>query len=233
MKLLIVGATGGSGRAAVERALKLGHEITAFSRHASALNLNSPRLTTIDGDATDEQTMYAVMPGHDAVIVTLGISENPLRVRLFGPSATPMNVRSAGTRCVIEAMKAHQIRRIVVQASFGVGATRSKLRWIERAFFALLLKQQIADTELQDAAVVESGLDWVLVHPVHLTDGPDDAMPFYASDGATGAMKLSRRSVGNFLVHAATSAEFTGQTMALSGHPTAAMVRTQPGALSR
>ena len=75
MNVLVVGATGGSGRAAVEELLNAGHRVTAFSRHADTLEGLSDRLHTVNGDATDPDDVDGVVPGHDAVVVTLGITE--------------------------------------------------------------------------------------------------------------------------------------------------------------
>jgi hypothetical protein len=55
--------------------------------------------------------------GQDAVVVTLGISEHPLRVRLLGSAGTPLDVRSRGTAAVVAAMRTHGVRRLVVQSS--------------------------------------------------------------------------------------------------------------------
>lgn len=103
------------------------------------------------------------------------------------------------------------------QTSYGVGATRERLRFLDRLFFALLLKPQIADTEVQNQLVLESELEWTLIQPVHLTDAEDDAMPFASPHGEIARMSLSRRSVGRFLAQAAESGHFVGQSLALSG----------------
>ena len=155
--------------------------------------------------------------GQDAVVVTLGISENALKVRLRGTSHTPRDVRSAGTRNVIAAMQKHGVRKLVVQSSYGVGETREKLGFVDRLFFALILKPQIADTEKQEVRVRASGLDWVLVQPVHLTDGEEDEMPAYSTDGQVVLLKVSRHSVGRFLAEAVSDPRFVGRSVAVSG----------------
>jgi uncharacterized protein YbjT (DUF2867 family) len=155
--------------------------------------------------------------GKDAVVVTLGISENPLRVRFLGPRHTPLDVRSAGTRHAIAAMQRHGVRRLVVLSSYGVADTRSKLQFADRMFFDLILKPQIADTERQYREVSESGLDWVLVQPVHLTDAEEAGAPFASTDGETELLKVSRRSVARFLATAALQPEYVRQTVSLSG----------------
>lgn len=220
MKVLVVGATGGSGHAAVRQLLARGHEVSAFARRVAADLPTDPRLRCIVGDATNAEEMAHAVAGHDAVIVTLGIQENPFRVRLLGPARTAPNVRSAGTRNVIAAMRRHGLRRLVVQTTYGVGATRDKLDFVNRLFFSLVLKPQIADTEVQSAEVARSGLDWVLVQPVHLTDGADHEAPFVSLHGETAGMALSRRSVGRFLADAVESPQFVHKTVSLSRmHP--------------
>ena len=215
MKVLVFGATGGSGRAAIEHLLARQHEVSAFVRRA---DVALPReVNVIRGDVMNASDVERAARGHDAVIVTLGITENPFRVRLFGPARTPADVRSAGTRNIIAAMRQHGVRKLVVQSSYGVGASRERLSLVDRMLFALVLKPQIADTELQEADVIASGLDWTLVQPVHLTDAGEDSTPFASSSGDTGKQSVSRKSVGRFLAGAVTDPSWIGKSVALSG----------------
>jgi nucleoside-diphosphate-sugar epimerase len=216
-KVLVIGATGGTGRATIEALVKRGHRVTAFSRHAESLENSSDRVTLLNGDATNPDDVDRAVAGHDAVIITLGITENPLRVRLFGAARTPLDVRSAGTRNVIAAMRKHDVSRLVVQSSYGVGETRGRLRWVERLFFSLLLKPQIADTEVQELEVRDSGVDWVVAQPVHLTDEDRDNMPFASAVGEVREWKISRKGVARFLAMAAQGPDYVGQSVALSG----------------
>lgn len=216
-KVLVVGATGGTGRATVEALVRAGHEVTAFSRNASDVSTISERVRTINGDATNLEDVERAVLGHDAVIVTLGISENPLRVRLFGATRTPQDVRSAGTRNVIAAMRKHGVRRLVVQSSFGVGESRNDLRLVDRLVFNVLLKPQIADTEMQELEVRQSELDWVLARPVHLTADDDNGMPFASAEGKVQQWKVSRKNVATFLAQVAHTSEYAHQSVALSG----------------
>jgi putative NADH-flavin reductase len=216
MKVLVIGATGGSGRAAVQQLLGRGHFVTAFTR-GGQLDIEHASLAVVRGDATHADDVERAVRGQDAVVVTLGIRENPLRVRLFGAAHTPDSVRSEGTRHVIAAMKMHGVRRLVVQTTYGVGETRDKLGFVDSLFFKLLLKPQIVDSELQNAEVTASELDWVLAQPVHLTDSIEDPRPFLSVEGETGAMKVSRASVGRFLAEAVGDARYMRRSVAISG----------------
>lgn len=217
-KILVVGATGGSGRAAVAHFIGLGHRVTAFARTASTQYQHSELLTPLDGDVMNEADVDRAVQGHDAVIVTLGINENPLRVRFLGSKATAGDVRSAGTRHVIEAMNRHGVGRLVVQSSYGVGETRDQLGFVDKLFFTLLLKPQIADTEIQEQIVRASDRDWVIAQPVHLNDKDDVASdPYLSAAGETRAMKVARSSVARFLAKAALQPDYIGQSVAVSG----------------
>ena len=215
MKILVIGATGGSGRAATAELLRRGHTVTAFSRHASELRLDGD-LITFDGDATRPGDVASAMAGQEAVVVALGISESAVRVRLRGAAATASDVRSRGTAVAIDAARAAGVSRFIVQSSYGVGPTRRLLGATDRMIFALLLKPQIADTEKQEQAVRASGLEWTLVQPVHLTDGPD-AEPTVTTGRAPGATKVSRLSVARVLADAAEGQHGEGQTLSVSG----------------
>ena len=91
MKLIIFGATGGTGRQCVDQALAQGHQVTAFVRQPAALTVQHPDLTIIQGDITDQDAVQRAIPGHDVVISALGTRG--------GPAVLP-----EGTRNILEAM---------------------------------------------------------------------------------------------------------------------------------
>ena len=215
MRVLVVGATGGSGRAAVEALTGRGHEVTAFARRASAAFEGRAGVRAVDGDATVPGDVGRAVRGQDAVVVTLGISEPPLRVRLLGSRGTPLDVRSRGTAAVVAAMREHGVRRLVVQSSYGVGETRDRLPLSSRLVFALLLRPQIADHERQEWIVRDSGLDWSLVQPVYLTDGDEPAA--VSRSGDVQGMRVSRRAVGEVVADLAEAPGEGGRSVVVSG----------------
>jgi len=213
--IVVIGATGGSGRHTVKALRDQGHRVTALSRHASAQF--KPPVRAVDGSALDEATLRQAIRGQDAVIITLGISENPFRVRLFGPSHTPLNIRSAGTASVIRVMQELGVSRLIVQTTFGSGPSKGLLRTMDRLFFDWILKPQIIDTERQDELVRSSGLDWTIVQPVHLTDSTDASDELMASARlGVGQWSVSRQLVGTFHARALHNEQTIGQTIALS-----------------
>lgn len=215
MKVLVMGATGGSGRAAMEALLAQGHEVTALARRPQALPPR-PGLRVVFGDVLDAQQVGQAVRGQDAVVVTLGITEPALRVRLSGPRTTRMDVRSAGTRHALGAMQQHRVGRLVVLSAFGVGETRDRLPPLYKLFFAAVLKPQIDDTERQEEAVRASALAWTLVQPVNLTDEPRDTPPYVSPEGEVRGMRVARRQVGRMLAEALARPEWVRRTVAVS-----------------
>ncbi|MGY1625318.1 NAD(P)-dependent oxidoreductase [Geodermatophilus sp. SYSU D00965] len=215
MRVLVVGATGGSGRAAVDALTARGHEVTAFARRASAVYGERAGVRAVDGDVTVAADVERAVRGQDAVVVALGISESALRVRLLGSRGTPLDVRSRGTRTVVAAMRSAGVRRLVVQSSYGVGETRTRLPLSSRVVLALLLRPQIADHERQERLVRDSGLDWTLVQPVYLTDGDEPAT--VSADGDVEEWHVSRAAVGGVLADAVDGALPRGRSLAVSG----------------
>ncbi|HWZ58141.1 MAG TPA: NAD(P)H-binding protein, partial [Gemmatimonadaceae bacterium] len=102
MRVLVVGATGGTGRAITTRALVEGHTVTAFARRAAALPGGDGRLRRLPGDVLDPAAVDAAVRDQDAVICALGAPPTRSRVSLF----------SQGTANLVAAMSAHGVRRI-------------------------------------------------------------------------------------------------------------------------
>ncbi|MDY0909202.1 NAD(P)-binding oxidoreductase [Microbacterium sp. CFBP9034] len=215
MNILVIGATGGSGRAVCDALLERGHRVTAVARRASRLDPR-PGLERVDGDATDRATLDRLLPGHDAVIVTLGIAEPTLRVRLRGAQGTPDDVRSRATGEIIRAARAAGVRRIVVQSSYGVGPTRDQLTFLDRVLFSLMIKPQIFDSELQESLLRGSELEWTIVQPVYLTDGDSDEH-FVSTDGRTRGRKVARRGVAQVHAELVEQHAMIGETVSVSG----------------
>ncbi len=215
MRILVIGATGGSGRAVCESLLDRGHRVTALARSATAM-AHGDRLDRVDGDAADVELLGRVLPGHDAIVVTLGISEPAWRVRLLGARATAGDIRSRGTAALVHAARSADVKRLVVQSSYGVGPTRPHLGVTERLVFALLLKPQIRDTERQEQVVRASGLEWTLVQPVYLTDAEDDTH-VTSTDGRTRRTRVSRRGVAAVHADLVESGAHRHDTVSVSG----------------
>jgi putative NADH-flavin reductase len=219
MRLAIFGPTGGTGRRLVERAIAEGHEVTAFARNPSKITARHERLRIVVGDAFDPESVLEAVSGNEAVICVLGsrTPSNPLHPRRPGD---PHGVTSAGSQNIVAAMKEHGLRRLVCQTAWGVGESRQN-PGIAGAFFMNvlvppLLRDEYADKEAQEKIVAESGLDWIIVRPMILTNGSWTNDYRADVDLKPGRRPyISRADVADFLLKQLTDDTFVRKTPAI------------------
>ena len=164
MKLLIVGATGPTGQEIVKQATTIGHQVTALVRDAAKTHL-APSVRLAVGDVLDRDSLERALAGQEAAICSLGTGAT-------GPFKAT-TVLSEGTRQLVAAMQARGVGRLVCIT--GIGAGDSKGRgpwWYNWLVQPLVLRGVYHDKNRQEEAVRGSGLDWTLVRPVMLTNGP-------------------------------------------------------------
>lgn len=211
MRILVVGASQGTGALVVAEALQRGHEVTAFARHPERLVVADPRLTLRPGDFHDQAAVAGAVAGHDAVIITAsatslrGFKENP-------------NYFSQGTGYVIAAMQAHKVPRLVVLSALGAGESRALANFfVDKVVISWLLKEPFADHERQEKLVRQSELAWVIARPTRLTHGPARKRYIKQTAIVPVPMSISRADVADFLVEAATTDRWLQQAVQLGG----------------
>ena len=191
-KILVVGATGGTGRLIVSQALARGHDVAALVRSpekARALK----GATLIAGDARDETTLREALDGRNAVISALGTPASPFR---------QVTVLSTATRALVNAMKIAHVSRLVCLTGIGAGDSAGHGGFFfDKVIFPLLLRNVYADKNRQEAIVRDSGLDWILVRPSILNDKPGRGTVRALTDlsGFHGGT-ISREDVATFVV---------------------------------
>lgn len=201
MRLTVVGGNRGTGANVVRLAARAGHEVTVLSRTGS----ESLPDGVVDrrGDATDADTVRRAVAGADAVVVTVG-----------GGTA---NNRAAVTEAVVDAMRQEGVHRLVVQSSLGVGDSMVLMPAAARLFARTVLVGALADHGDQEAVVRASGLDWTIVRPGGLTDGPATGTCVAQETAERRPMKarVSREDVAAYVVSILDDAGTHGKALAL------------------
>jgi putative NADH-flavin reductase len=206
MKLLILGATGGTGQQVVAQALAQGHIVTAFARRPEAVTTQHANLTAIQGDIIDAAAVATAVAGHEAVISALGTRA--------GPPALP-----EGTHNILVAMEQAGIRRSLWVSSFGVGDSQQQMGWIARTVIVnLFLKNAIAEKEIQERYIRESAGDWIIARPGGLTDGPltGSYRCVIGPDEKVGRPSISRADVADFLLKNLTDDRYVRKAVGLT-----------------
>lgn len=208
MNLLIVGATGGTGQQLVTQALERGHRVTALVRKEPSA-VPRPGLITVLGNVLDPSSLDHAVQGQDAVLSALGHKQ------WFRPT----RILSEGTQNLIEAMRRHAVRRFVCETALGI----SDAWWQMGVYYTLFVRPVILplyfwDKTRQEAVIRASGLDWTIVRPGMLTNGPRRG--HYRHGPRVGhwlwTVRISRADVAAFMLDQVTDPRYARASVGLA-----------------
>jgi len=202
--VLVFGASGRTGRLVVEESLEGGHEVLAFVRNESRLGLSNPRLDVLVGDVTVASDVDAAVQKAGVVVSALGQAPN-----------SPREICSLAARNIVGSMTRHGVKRLICLSDYGNGDTRTK--GLYARFLWVLIREHLEDKEKMEEAIRSSGLDWTIVRPTILTDGPRTGAYKVGPDIRIGLVpKVSRRDVADFMVKQITDRSFVGASPSIS-----------------
>lgn len=208
MKLLVLGATGGTGREVLRQGLAQGHEVAAYVRNPAKLQLADARLQVIPGALPgDAAGLEAALSGRDAVVCSLGVRN----------AFKSGGLIEGAMRVLVPAMERAGVRRLLLVSANGVGETRARSPLVPRIMYRLLLGDIFADKAAGEAIVRASALEWTIAYPVLLTDGPRSGR-YRAGEALElrGMPKISRADVADFLLRELAQRAFVRKGAVLS-----------------
>jgi putative NADH-flavin reductase len=205
MNIVVFGATGGTGQEVVKQALAQGHEVTAFVRDQERLSVQHESLRVVVGDAREPEPVSRAVAGHDAVVVALGTRDRSERT-----------LRADGTANVTRAMETHDIQRLVVVSAGGVGDSYQQVPLIIKMLIKTVLRHTYADHARQEEHVRESDLDWMIVRPAMLTDGPRTGQYHVgAADADLPGGRVTRADVADFILKQLSDDRYLRQAVSI------------------
>jgi putative NADH-flavin reductase len=208
MKLLVIGAASGIGAALAAQAALEGHSTTALVRSPEKVKPGSQDMRIIKGDIRDKDSVSSAVTGQDAVCITIGI----------GPAFKPVTVFSEGTSVVVDAMKRESVGRLVCVTGIGAGDSKGRGGFLyDRIVFPIFLRRIYEDKDIQESIVRNSSLEWLIVRPGFLTNGPVTGRYRVLTDlKGIKCGKISRGDVAHFILRELESMKHAGQTPLLT-----------------
>jgi putative NADH-flavin reductase len=202
MNLVVLGATGRTGRLVVEEALAAGHAVTALVRSPEKLTTTNSNLRVIMGQATEPSAVSGAIEGADAVISTLG-----------GKGS----VITDSTRAIVAAAHTTGVRRVVVLSTFA--AERDRLDTATRLLTGIGMGATLRDKSAGEEILRRSDLDWTIIYASLLSDGPASGSVVVLPDGAKRGLsqKISRADLAAWIVEAATGHEYSRRAVGIAG----------------
>jgi len=201
MNLVVLGATGRTGRLVVEQALAAGHNVTALVRSPEKLTVRNSSLRVVAGKATDAADVARALEGADGVLSTLG-----------GKGS----VIADSTRAIVEAAHQTGVRRVVVLSSFFV--ERKRLGAVPRLLTGVAMGSVIKDKKAGEELLRQSDLDWTIVYASLLKDGPLSGSVEVLPVGAIRRIsdRISRADVAAWMVQAATNSQLNHRSVGIT-----------------
>jgi putative NADH-flavin reductase len=190
-RILVLGATGGTGLHIVDQAVERGLSVTAFVRSPDALKRFGDRITVSRGNLLSSSELHRVIENHDAVLSAFGprqpmSEEDETLLHRFASALTGAMVQSGVRRLVIEST-AFLFKDAIFPPANLVG----------RLFFPAIVRD---GTEME-TILQKSDLDWTIVRPPRLTDKPPTGK-YRVSEGHLPRFGLSiaRADVADFML---------------------------------
>ena len=193
MRLVVLGATGGTGLEIVRQAVERGHSVTALVRSPDRLTPFGERIQVQQGNLLDSAELERVIRNHDAVLSGFGprvpVSKADAHLLERFALALSRAMARAGVRRVVVESVAFLFKNSILPPAYLLG----------RLFFPRV----VADAAAMERIFGESGLEWTMVRPPELTGKAytgkyrvhEGRLPFFG-------FKVSRADVADFMIEA-------------------------------
>jgi len=162
MKLVVLGATGGTGMELVRESLKRGHSVIAFVRNAARLHEFEGRIRVAEGDLLDRGALAKVLEKNDAVLSGFGprvpVAKSDVHLLEQFAAALTGAMQDARVRRLVIISTAFLFKDSIVPPTYLLGK--------------LLFPSVVTDSAALEKTVQESAVEWTIVRPPQLTDGP-------------------------------------------------------------
>lgn len=197
MNIALFGATGGTGKCILDSAMQEHHQIRALVRSPGKLQKKYQKLSIIQGNALNRKDVYNTINGTDGVLCVLGNTAN-----------NPTDLLTRSTRHIISGMNKHNVQRLVVLTSMGLGSTRAQIPWYARLFTNIFLNNLMGDKRQQEQLIMQSNLNWTIIRPGGLTDQIPNRNIYTGTDTGIMAGPTPRKKVAAFMLQELRKQEF-------------------------
>jgi putative NADH-flavin reductase len=193
-RIAVIGSTGRTGRLVLNEGIRREHAITAFTRRPEELAGVQGLHAVVAGDGRRREDIQEAVSGQDAIISIVAPVGR-------GPTTLMSDVMGA----IIDGMRASGVRRLVAVSASAIEGRRP---WIAIQLVRWLLRKPYADFVRMERLMAGSGLDWTVVRPPYLSNGPATGqvrMETGRADLARGPYHISRRDLAASLLDLAVT----------------------------
>lgn len=200
MRILILGATGRTGKFLLEEALQRGYHVHVLVRDKSKVTLTHGHLTVFEGSPSDPGALDNAMSGCEAVLSALNVSRKSDFP--WAKLRTPPDFLSTVMKSIIELVPHHGIQRIIFTSAWGVAETRKDIPgWFRWFIEHSNIRYPYEDHARQEEIVKQTSLQWTSVRAVGLTNSKNNKEVMISLDNKPKPkILISRRHVAAFMM---------------------------------
>lgn len=206
-RVAVLGATGRTGRQLLVLAQERGLHVNALARHPEELDTFRGQVTLIEGTVTDPVAVEQAVARCGAVLSVLGPRRD-----------SPADLLTTASLNILAAMKKEGTRRVVVLTNTAVRdpsdhlpLAQNLLRFMLPVVNGSLVRDSLAAAQV----IAASGLDWTLVRPPILTDGPRTGNYRVGALVRGMPLRVSRADVAEFMVSCVVDGRFVRERPAI------------------
>ncbi len=206
MKITIFGASGRTGQQLVSQALDRGHQVTAYVRRPDALHIQHPGLRVVMGTLDQTDKLREAIAGAGACVSALGVNSLRKRSAEF----------TGGVDRIVTLMEQEDVPRFIYLSSVGAGESRSYLPQPLRFFIVdVMLRVPLADHFANEQRIAKSKLQWTVVRPVGLGDGPQTGKIVHGTGKTVinSNKSISRADVAAFMLDQLTETTYLNKAV--------------------
>jgi kynurenine 3-monooxygenase len=113
-------------------------------------------------------------------------------------------------------MEEADVDRLLVVSAMGTGESWSTLSLINKLFYATLLRSSRLDHEAQEAVVKKSSLNWTIVRPSGLTDGPSTGNYAIGESVQGESSQIACADVGHAIINELDENAYMGKAITIT-----------------
>jgi nucleoside-diphosphate-sugar epimerase len=217
MRILILGATGRTGKLVLEQSLQRRYTVNVLVRDKSKLLQHDEWLTAFEGSPEDKIALGTAMKGCEAIISALNIS----RVSDFPWSKlrSAKDFLSVTMKNIIELAPRHNIERIIFTSAWGVGETRKEIPgWFRWFIDHSNIRYPYEDHARQEVLLKSTSLHWTSVRAAGLTNSKKKKKIIVSfNNEPKPRLTISRGNVAGFMLDVLEKNLYLGQMPVVSG----------------
>ena len=212
MKIIIFGATGFSGQAILEEAVRQGHEVTVLVRDASKIPNKNNNVKIMEGNVLEPAVVSSVLHHQEAVIQCLGVGGKG--------DGKPTTFISDATKVIVDEMEKLNIKRLIAMSNVGAGNSITFQPWFFTKFilpyFMKWLKVIIEDKNRMEPIIMNTNLNWTIVRCPNIVDKPSKGNCNATLDGKGLKMTITLPDLSRFMVDQLKQTTFIKQAPCIS-----------------